>query len=88
MTLGVYILWVLGKNVQESEFRIFPPVPCRGTPNLPRSISAITYTALCICRHAASEQCHYAGFYVAKIPGKNLTLENSQHHIGESRPIG
>ena len=52
------------------EFWILPPVSHAGSPELPRSIAVIT--AAC-----------YAWFYIAKIPAKNLTLGNSEHHIAD-----
>jgi len=36
-------------------------------------------TALSSCRHAATSQCRYVGFYIGKIPAKTLTLGNSQN---------
>ena len=76
-----------GKKLPGSGILDFAPAPRWGIPNLSRSLSAIPYTAPSSCRHAGSEQRRYAGFYIAKIPAKNLVLENSQHHIGESSPI-
>ena len=88
MTLGMYILLVLGKKLLGSRISDLAPAPRGGSPNLPRSISAIGYTALCSCRYEASQQHSYAVFYVVKIPTKNLMLGNSQHQIRENRPIG
>jgi len=60
--------------------------PLHQSVHLP--LNQIVLPWLCSCKHAASEQHHYAGFYVAKIPAKNLMLGNSQHHMGESGPNG
>ena len=77
-----------GKKILVSGISNFDHAPCMGTQNLPQLIPVIPYTALCSCRHAAREQRHYAGFYVAKIPAMYyLTLGNSQHHVRESSQI-
>ena len=60
----------------------------RGHPEVKRVAFSDSLYRILKLHTAASKQRRFAGFYVEKIPAKNLPPENSQHQIGESSPVG
>jgi len=64
-----------GNKLLRSGISNFASCAARGTPNLLGRFLPFPIQR----RHS---------YFTAKVPAKNLTLENSQHHIGESSEIG
>jgi len=84
-TCHVYSMDV-GSKLLGSGILNFGPCAARGRPELsPVAFSDSLYRTLQLLTH--SQQRRYAGFYVGKIPTKNLPLGNFRHQIEESSPV-